>query len=638
MPSRFWRNLLALEHVGQRLQRPVARPGYRAAAAAVVEQRVDGLLEHALLVVDDDLRRAEVEQPLEAVVPVDDAAVEVVQVGGREAAAVELDHRAQLRRDHRHGLEDHPLGLVLRGDERRDDLQPLDRPLLLLALRGADRLAQRRALVGEVEILEQVADRLRPHAAAEVDAEPVRRAEAVLELAEDLLVVDDHLRLELAEQRPRLLQPAHRVDRGLARVLAARLDVEVHLAHLQGPLHGRVEVFLLDAPVRAQAEIVRELAQVAVDLGPVDRVGEQAVAELARLLEVLRVDARSQLGVLLVQLLAGEQAVDDAMDVLRDRALLRARRLVQLLLERCDRREHLLCGERDLVELARRQPAVVPDRGVADELADLLRVLRRDLGDELHEEAGDELARVLERRQALLLGPVGEPAGPEVVVLVEVPLLALGEVVAPAGQAVLERGERLVAVDVDPLGLGLDLVLERVDVGSPLLVVDRRDDRRREVEDLLELARSDVEQVADPARHALEEPDVRDGRGEVDVPHALAAHLLPRHLDAAALADDALVADALVLPAVALPVAGRSEDALAEEPIPLRLQRAVVDRLGLRDLARRPVADLLARSKPDPNRIEFVDVDQPISPPVKSLLSFFCTLAPRGLSSLRIFS
>ena len=137
--------LLALEHVGERLQRPVARAGHRAAAAAVVEQRVDGLLQHALLVVDDDLRRAEVEQPLEAVVPVDHAAVEVVQVGGGEAATVELHHRAQLRRDHRHGLEDHPLRLVLGLDERLDDLQPLDRALLLLALRRLDRLAERDA-------------------------------------------------------------------------------------------------------------------------------------------------------------------------------------------------------------------------------------------------------------------------------------------------------------------------------------------------------------------------------------------------------------------------------------------------------------------------------------------------------------
>ena len=252
--------LLALEHVGERLQRPVARAGDRAAAAAVVEQRVDGLLQHPLLVVDDDLGRAEVEQPLEAVVPVDHAPVEVVQVAGGEAATVELHHRAQLRRDHRHGLEDHPLGLVLRGDERRDDLQPLDRALLLLALRGLDRLAERARLLGQVEVAEQVADRLRPHAAAEVDAEAVRAAEAVLELAEDLLVVDDELRLELAEELPRLLEPAHRVDRRLAGVLAPRLDVGVHLAHLQHPLADRVEVVLARALL--QAEVVRELPHV----------------------------------------------------------------------------------------------------------------------------------------------------------------------------------------------------------------------------------------------------------------------------------------------------------------------------------------------------------------------------------------
>src|SRR5205823_9942693 len=127
------------------------------------------------------------------------------------------------------------------------------------------------------------------------------------------------------------------------------------------------------------------------------------------------------------------------------------------------------------------------------------------------------------------------------------------------------------------------------EVGGPLLVVDRGDDRRGEVEDLLELARGDVEQVADAARNALEEPDVRDRSGQVDVAHPLAPHLLPRHLDAAALADDALVADALVLAAVALPVLRRTEDALAEEAVALGLERAVVDRLGLRDLAGRPV-------------------------------------------------
>ena len=91
--------------------------------------------------------------------------------------------------------------------------------------------------------------------------------------------------------------------------------------------------------------------------------------------------------------------------------------------------------------------------------------------------------------------------------------------------------------------------------------------------------------------------------------HALTAHLGPRDLDAAALADDALVADALVLAAVALPVLGRTEDALAEQAVLLGLERAVVDRLRLRDLPARPRADLLRGREADLDGVEVVDVD-----------------------------
>src|SRR3954449_5559965 len=110
--------------------------------------------------------------------------------------------------------------------------------------------------------------------------------------------------------------------------------------------------------------------------------------------------------------------------------------------------------------------------------------------------------------------------------------------------------------------------------------------------------------------------------------HPLATHLLARDLDAAALADDALVADALVLAAIALPVLGRTENALAEETVALGLERAVVDRLRLRDLARRPVADLLARRESDTDRVEVIDVDQVLS-------SVPSSLRARGLRGLR---
>ena len=45
----------------------------------------------------------------------------------------------------------------------------------------------------------------------------------------------------------------------------------------------------------------------------------------------------------------------------------------------------------------------------------------------------------------------------------------------------------------------------------------------------------------------LEIPDVADGRGQLDVAHALAADLGAGDLDAAALADLALIADALIV-------------------------------------------------------------------------------------------
>ena len=53
--------LLALERVGERLERPVVRAAQDAAAAAVVEQGVDRLLEHPLLVADDDVGRLQLE-------------------------------------------------------------------------------------------------------------------------------------------------------------------------------------------------------------------------------------------------------------------------------------------------------------------------------------------------------------------------------------------------------------------------------------------------------------------------------------------------------------------------------------------------------------------------------------------------
>src|ERR1051326_565390 len=72
--------LLALEHIRKRLERTLTATPNRLRPATVVDQRVDRLLEHALLVPQDDLRSAMHDQLLEPVVTIDDAAIQVVQI------------------------------------------------------------------------------------------------------------------------------------------------------------------------------------------------------------------------------------------------------------------------------------------------------------------------------------------------------------------------------------------------------------------------------------------------------------------------------------------------------------------------------------------------------------------------------
>ena len=132
-----------------------------------------------------------------------------------------------------------------------------------------------------------------------------------------------------------------------------------------------------------------------------------------------------------------------------------------------------------------------------------------------------------------------------------------------------------------------------------------------EIQDALEILQRHVEQKPDARGQRLQEPDMRDRRGERDVAHALAPHARQRHLDAALLADDALVLHALVLAAQALVVLDRPEDARAEQAVTLGLERAVVDRLGLLDLAERPRQNLLGARDRDLDLVERLGLRRP---------------------------
>ena len=97
-------------------------------------KRIDGFLQHALFVSDDDVGSMQLDELLQTVVPVDHAAIEVVQIGRRETAAIQRNQGTQLGRNHRDHIENHPFRLVAGLHERFDDLQAL-RELHLLLLR-----------------------------------------------------------------------------------------------------------------------------------------------------------------------------------------------------------------------------------------------------------------------------------------------------------------------------------------------------------------------------------------------------------------------------------------------------------------------------------------------------------------------
>ncbi len=101
---------------------------------------------------------------LQTVVAVHHATVQIVQVAGGEPTAVQLHHGPQRGRDHGQILEDHPLGAIARLAQRLHNLQALDRLLFaLLGPRGADLLTQLLGHLAEIDLGDDVIDRLRAH-------------------------------------------------------------------------------------------------------------------------------------------------------------------------------------------------------------------------------------------------------------------------------------------------------------------------------------------------------------------------------------------------------------------------------------------------------------------------------------------
>ncbi len=107
-------SLLPFQHIGEGFQRTVVVAPDRIDAAGIIEERINGLLQHPLFVPEDHVRRLDIDQPFQPVVADDHPAVEIIQIRGGESPAFEGHKRTKFRRNHRDDIEHHPFRLVQR--------------------------------------------------------------------------------------------------------------------------------------------------------------------------------------------------------------------------------------------------------------------------------------------------------------------------------------------------------------------------------------------------------------------------------------------------------------------------------------------------------------------------------------------
>jgi len=153
---------LALEHVRETLQRALARTRDDPTATAVIKECIYRFLKHSLFIANNYFRRIQLLESLQAIIAVNHAAVEIVQVRRRKATSIERNKRAKIGRDHRHDLEDHKLRVIdLRLAERVEHLEAL-RDLLSLCFRSrfSHVFAQSRAVAFNIEFLQESTNRL----------------------------------------------------------------------------------------------------------------------------------------------------------------------------------------------------------------------------------------------------------------------------------------------------------------------------------------------------------------------------------------------------------------------------------------------------------------------------------------------
>ena len=100
---------------------------------AIVDQCVHCFLKHPLFISNDDIRCIQFQHSFQTVVTVDDTAIQIVQVRCCVPTAIEHNHRAEIRRDNRNNIQNHPFRTVAGEAECLYNFQTLEQLDTLLS-------------------------------------------------------------------------------------------------------------------------------------------------------------------------------------------------------------------------------------------------------------------------------------------------------------------------------------------------------------------------------------------------------------------------------------------------------------------------------------------------------------------------
>ena len=161
--------LLSPQHIAEGLEGAFVGSHDGAPSFPIVEKGVHRLLQHPLLIPDDDVRGIQLQESLQAVVPIDDPTIEIVQIRGGKPSPIKRNEGTKVGGQYRDHGQNHPLGLVPGTDKRIHDFQAFYNLFLLGLGIGVFEFRSQRLCQGlQVQVLQEFPDRLRANPGAEV--------------------------------------------------------------------------------------------------------------------------------------------------------------------------------------------------------------------------------------------------------------------------------------------------------------------------------------------------------------------------------------------------------------------------------------------------------------------------------------